>query len=99
MLSRNDSNPDIHYGTPVAADAATQVTLTIDGTEVSVPAGSSVMRAAIQAGVQVPKLCATDSLEPWGSCAQTRRTFNEAQLEYLEGAKAGATKPALAGGK
>ncbi|HPL79528.1 MAG TPA: formate dehydrogenase subunit alpha, partial [Burkholderiaceae bacterium] len=33
-----------------------------------VPAGTSVMRAAVDAGVNVPKLCATDSLEPFGSC-------------------------------
>ncbi|MEP6505322.1 MAG: 2Fe-2S iron-sulfur cluster-binding protein, partial [Betaproteobacteria bacterium] len=42
--------------------------LKIDGVEVSVPAGTSVMRAAIDAGIEVPKLCATDSLEPFGSC-------------------------------
>ena len=32
------------------------------------PAGTSVMRAAVEAGIHVPKLCATDSLEPFGSC-------------------------------
>ncbi|MGE0747478.1 MAG: formate dehydrogenase subunit alpha [Rhodospirillales bacterium] len=42
--------------------------LTIDGKPVTVPAGTSVMRAAALAGVAVPKLCATDSLEPFGSC-------------------------------
>src|SRR6202008_371856 len=44
------------------------VTLTIDGIPVSVPAGTSVMRAASLAGTAVPKLCATDSLEAFGSC-------------------------------
>ncbi len=44
------------------------VTLTIDGTEVTVPAGTSVMRAAALAGTQVPKLCATEQLEAFGSC-------------------------------
>jgi formate dehydrogenase major subunit len=44
------------------------VKLTVDGVEVSVPAGSSVMLAAIAAGSTVPKLCATDMLEPFGSC-------------------------------
>src|ERR1017187_5881952 len=44
------------------------VTLEIDGIQVSVPAGTSVMRAAALAGVGIPKLCATDSLEPFGSC-------------------------------
>jgi len=68
MLNVNDPNPDIDYGTPYIEDAATQVTLNIDGADVTVPAGTSVMRAAIEAGIQVPKLCATDSLEAWGSC-------------------------------
>src|SRR5215475_4951804 len=44
------------------------VTLEVDGMAVTVPAGTSVMRAASQAGVQVPKLCATDMLEAFGSC-------------------------------
>jgi formate dehydrogenase major subunit len=44
------------------------VTLTIDGTEVTVPAGTSVMRAAALAGTKVPKLCATEQLEAFGSC-------------------------------
>jgi len=54
-------------GTP-ARESATLVTLEIDGTPVTVPAGTSVMRAAAQSGVKVPKLCATDSLEAFGSC-------------------------------
>ncbi|HEX2685804.1 MAG TPA: formate dehydrogenase subunit alpha [Kofleriaceae bacterium] len=44
------------------------VTLEIDGTPVTVPAGTSVMRAATEASVRVPKLCATDTLEAFGSC-------------------------------
>ena len=59
--------PDADYGTP-AARAKEQVTLTIDGFAVTVPAGTSVMRAAKEAGITVPKLCATDSLEAFGSC-------------------------------
>ena len=54
-------------GTP-AVNNADLVTLFIDGHEVSVPAGTSLMRAAASAGIVVPKLCATDSLEPFGSC-------------------------------
>jgi formate dehydrogenase major subunit len=57
----------IDYGTP-AVDAESDVTLEIDGVQVRVPAGTSVMRAAVSAGVMIPKLCATDSLEPFGSC-------------------------------
>ncbi|MCX6481642.1 MAG: 2Fe-2S iron-sulfur cluster-binding protein, partial [Mycobacterium sp.] len=59
------NEPD--YGTP-ASTAAEQVTLHVDGASVTVPAGTSVMRAAAQAGLAVPKLCATDSLQPFGSC-------------------------------
>ncbi len=44
------------------------MTLSVDGFPVTVPAGTSVMRAASEAGIQVPKLCATDSLEAFGSC-------------------------------
>jgi formate dehydrogenase major subunit len=55
------------FGTP-ARIAASEVTLTIDGQEVRVPAGTSVMRAASEADLNIPKLCATDSLEPFGSC-------------------------------
>ena len=54
-------------GTPVRR-SQTLVTLTIDGQEVSVPAGTSVMAAASLMGTAIPKLCATDSLEPFGSC-------------------------------
>ncbi len=54
-------------GTP-ARQSATDVTLEIDGVSVTVPAGTSVMRAASLAEIPVPKLCATDSLEAFGSC-------------------------------
>ncbi|MCP1576879.1 formate dehydrogenase major subunit [Herbaspirillum rubrisubalbicans] len=55
------------YGTPARASEQ-MVTLEIDGVQVTVPAGTSVMRASVEAGINVPKLCATDSLEPFGSC-------------------------------
>ncbi len=57
--------PDL--GTP-ARESDVDVTVTVDGMDVTVPAGTSVMRAAALAGVEVPKLCATDSLESFGSC-------------------------------
>jgi formate dehydrogenase major subunit len=44
------------------------VSVTIDGAPVQVTPGTSVLRAAQAAGVAVPTLCATDSLEPFGSC-------------------------------
>lgn len=55
------------HGTP-KRESDREVTLTIDGAQVTVPEGTSLMRAAVDAGIQVPKLCATDSLEPFGSC-------------------------------
>jgi formate dehydrogenase major subunit len=55
------------FGTP-ARQSATQVTLSIDGHSVSVPSGTSVMAAAMALGTKIPKLCATDSLESFGSC-------------------------------
>ena len=60
-----DPSPD--YGTPKRVSEKL-VTLEIDGVEVCVPEGTSVMSAAVDAGVRVPKLCATDSLEAFGSC-------------------------------
>jgi formate dehydrogenase major subunit len=53
-------------GTPAAA--GTPVTLEIDGVSVTVPAGTSVMRAAALVERDIPKLCATDSLRAFGSC-------------------------------
>ena len=58
---------DIDRGTPASPATAT-VSLQIDGFTVTVPQGTSLMRAATEAGIRVPKLCATDSLEPFGSC-------------------------------
>ncbi len=55
------------YGTP-ARESEKDITLSIDGIEVTVPAGTSVMLAAQECGNSIPKLCATDSLEPFGSC-------------------------------
>src|SRR5271157_2337041 len=63
MRSRSDND----LATPLRRGAPT-VALEIDGRVVAVPAGTSVIRAAAEAGIHVPKLCATDSLEPFGSC-------------------------------
>ncbi len=81
--------PDL--GTPkIAGDAS--VTLAIDGISVSVPKGTSVMRAAALAGVNVPKLCATDSLEPFGSCRLCL-----VEITGKKGFPASCTTPAEAG--
>jgi formate dehydrogenase major subunit len=58
---------EIDYGTKPSA-ATKLVTLNIDGQSVSVPEGTSVMRAATEIGTQIPKLCATDMLDSFGSC-------------------------------
>jgi formate dehydrogenase major subunit len=54
------------HGTP--ATSGEPVTLEIDGATVTVPAGTSIMRAAALAGGDIPKLCATDTLKAFGSC-------------------------------
>ena len=59
---------NVDMGTPIPLHAVREVTLTVDGCEITVPEGSSVMRAAAEAGIQVPRLCATDSLDAFGSC-------------------------------
>jgi formate dehydrogenase major subunit len=58
---------DLDYGTP-ASKAATEVTLTIDGMKATVPAGTTIMRAAALNGNNIPKLCATDMMKEFGSC-------------------------------
>src|SRR3982750_3272950 len=58
---------EIDYGTPERVSER-HITVEIDGHIVTVPAGTSVMRAAQELGTKIPKLCATDSLEPFGSC-------------------------------
>ena len=55
------------YGTPVR-NSDRLVNVTIDGVTVAIPEGTSVMAAAMMLGTTIPKLCATDSLEPFGSC-------------------------------
>ncbi len=59
--------PQNDFGTPVSKSSE-PITLTIDGRTVTVPAGSSVMRAASEQGTSIPKLCATDSVKSFGSC-------------------------------
>ena len=55
------------FGTPASKETE-NVTLTIDGEAITVPAGTSVMRAAKMLETSIPKLCATDSLQSFGSC-------------------------------
>jgi NADH-quinone oxidoreductase subunit G len=46
------------------------VTLTIDGTEISVPKGTLVIRAAELMGVEIPRFCDHPLLDPVGACRQ-----------------------------
>ena len=82
---------EIDYGTP-RRESEQEVTLNIDGVQVTVPKGTSLMRAAIDAGVKVPKLCATDSLEPFGSCRLCL-----VEIDGRKGYPASCTTPAEAG--
>jgi len=84
---------DCDLGTP-AVDSTKTVTLEIDGFTVTVPEGTSVMRAAADAGIQIPKLCATDSLDPFGSCRLCL-----VQIEGARGLPASCTTPAAEGMK
>jgi formate dehydrogenase major subunit len=59
--------PELDLGTPARPGPA-EVEVVVDGQPVAVSAGTSVLRAAALAGVDIPKLCATDSLEAFGSC-------------------------------
>jgi formate dehydrogenase major subunit len=78
-------------GTP-RRESEQQVTLSIDGNQVTVPAGTSVLRAAEEFGIAIPKLCATDSLEPFGSCR-----LCVVEIEGRRGYPASCTTPAEAG--
>ena len=81
------------FGTP-KRESEQEVTVEIDGNPVTVPKGTSLMRAAVDAGIQVPKLCATDSLEPFGSCRLCL-----VEIEGRRGYPASCTTPAEAGMK
>ena len=80
-------------GTPRRVSEKT-VTLSIDGQEVTVPEGTSVMRAAALTDVKIPKLCATDQLEAFGSCRLCL-----VQIEGMRGLPASCTTPVAQGMK
>ena len=83
--------PDKDHGTPAVA-AGEPVELCIDGVAVTVAAGTSVMRAAAEAGIKVPRLCATDSLEAFGSCRVCL-----VEIDGAKGYPASCTTPARPG--
>ena len=61
------TTPEKSRGTVEKSD---EVTLTIDGIEVSVPKNTLVIRAAEQIGVQIPRFCDHPLLAPVGACRQ-----------------------------
>ncbi len=79
--------PEPDYGTPVVESSAV-ASVIIDGRAVSVPLGTSVMRAAAEAGIEVPKLCATDSLNAFGSCRMCL-----VEVDGMRGTPASCTTP------
>lgn len=60
--------PIFDLGTPRPPVSPDKISLSIDGQLIEVETGTSVMRAAALAGIEIPKLCATDSLNAFGSC-------------------------------
>ncbi|WP_235869575.1 2Fe-2S iron-sulfur cluster-binding protein [Veronia nyctiphanis] len=81
------------FGTPPVVDPDVgTVSLTIDGWQVDVPEGTSVMRAAAMLNIQIPKLCATDSLDAFGSCR-----LCVVEIEGMRGKPAACTTPVAEG--
>ena len=89
--SKDYGRSDRDMGTP-ASKSTQMVTLTIDSFQITVPAGTSVMRASAEAGIQVPKLCATDSVEAFGSCR-----LCVVEIEGRRGTPASCTTPVTEG--
>ncbi len=81
------------YGTP-KAQSERMVTLEIDGLEITVPEGTSIMRAAMELGTKIPKLCATDTVNAFGSCRLCL-----VEIEGRKGTPASCTTPVAHGMK
>ena len=86
-------NPEKDYGTP-ASLSTKMVTLEVDGVEVTAPEGTSVLRAAAMVDINIPKLCASDNLESFGSCR-----LCAVEIEGRRGTPASCTTPIEAGMK
>ncbi len=84
---------EIDYGTQ-ASEATRLVTLEVDGNAVTVPEGTSIMRASMEAGIKIPKLCATDMLDSFGSCRMCL-----VEIEGRNGTPASCTTPVAPGMK
>ena len=82
---------DCDHGTP-ASTSDKMVSLEIDGHPVTVPEGTSIMRAASLIGITIPRLCATDMLEVYGSCR-----LCIVEINGRNGTPASCTTPVTAG--
>ena len=82
---------DKDFGTPLSPSERS-VEVTIDGRRINVPEGSSVMRAASELGQSIPKLCASDMLETFGSCRLCL-----VEIEGMRGTPASCTTPVADG--
>ncbi|HMO15967.1 MAG TPA: molybdopterin-dependent oxidoreductase, partial [Pirellulaceae bacterium] len=87
------TNKLVDLGTP-RGRGTEMISVSVDGVPVSVPAGTSVMRAAAEAGIKIPKLCATDQLQAFGSCR-----LCVVQIEGRRGYPASCTTPVESGMK
>ena len=90
MKSHGNPNDERDFGTPAKHGAP--VTVTIDGFDVTVPEGTSIMRAASHADIDIPKLCATDSVESFGSCR-----LCVVEVEGRKGTPSSCTTPVASG--
>ncbi len=80
-------------GTP-PSKSTVQVSVQIDGVDIVVPEGTSVLRAAAIADINIPKLCASDNLEAFGSCR-----LCAVEIEGMRGMPASCTTPVREGMK
>jgi formate dehydrogenase major subunit len=91
LLKEHDLGTPAPPADPEATEAAT-ITLVVDGQVVTVAEGTSVMRAAALTGIDVPKLCATDSVKAFGSCRLCL-----VEIDGRKGTPASCTTPATDG--
>lgn len=92
-MSCHCQSSSIDLGTPASSSSAT-VSFSIDGQTVTAAAGTTIIRAAAEAGIKIPKLCATEQLNSFGSCRLCL-----VQVEGRRGYPASCTTPVEAGMK
>ena len=71
-----------------------EIYLTIDGTEVQTEKGSTVLQAALSAGIYIPTLCYHPDLLPYGGCR-----LCIVEIEGMRGLPTACTTPATVGMK